>query len=88
MTSKQLTLPVTIARAGFVWGEQNKYPYVQFSEFCNYWLSLICLNEDPHMDQLFTELLKRGEELHGESSMKLLPKVRRTIIIEYFKHRN
>ena len=26
-----------------------------------------CLNEDPHMDQLFTELLKRGEELHGES---------------------
>ena len=37
---------------------------MQFSEFCNDWLSLICLNEDPHTDQLFTELLKRGEELH------------------------
>ena len=40
---------------------------MQFSEFCNDWLSLIFLNEDPHTDQLFTELLKRGEELHGES---------------------
>ena len=35
--------------------------YVQFSEFCDDWLGLICLNEDPHMDQLFTELLKRGK---------------------------
>ena len=58
MTLKQLTLPVTIAGAGFVLGEQNKYPYGQFSVFSNDWLSLICLNEDPHMDQLFTELLK------------------------------
>ena len=40
---------------------------MQFSVFSNDWLSCICLNEDPHMDQLFTELLKRGEELHGES---------------------
>ena len=59
MTSKQLILPVTMAWAGLVWGEQNKYPYVQFSVFSNDWLSLICLNEDPHLDQLFTELLKR-----------------------------
>ena len=48
-----------MAGAGFVWGEQNKYPYVQFSVFSNDWLSLICLNKDPHLDQLFTELLKR-----------------------------
>ena len=61
MTSKQLTLPVTIAGAVFVLGEQKKYPYGQFSVFSNDWLSVICLNEDPHMDQLFTELLKRGK---------------------------
>ena len=28
---------------------------MQFSVFSNDWLSLICLKEDPHMDQLFTE---------------------------------
>ena len=47
-----------MAGAGFFRAEQNKYPYVQFSVFSNDWLSLICLNEVPHMDQLFTELLK------------------------------
>ena len=29
-------------------------PYVQFSVFSNDLLSLICLNEDPRMDQLGT----------------------------------
>ena len=32
------------------------YPYVRFSECSNDWLTLICLNEDPHKYQLFTEL--------------------------------
>ena len=58
MTSKQFTLPKTIAGAGSVRGEQKQNPYLQFSVFSNNWLSLICLNEDPRMDQLFTELLK------------------------------
>ena len=58
MTSKQFTPPKTIAGAGFVWGEQKKYACVQFSVFSNDLLSLICLNEDPRMDQLFTDLLK------------------------------
>ena len=45
MTSlKQLTLPLTIAGAGFVWGEQNKYLYGKFSVFSNDWLSFICVN--------------------------------------------
>ena len=62
MNSKQLTLPVTLTELlELVFSGANKYPYVQFSEFSNDWLSLICLNEDHHMDQLFTELLKRED---------------------------
>ena len=33
---------------------------MRFSECSNDWLTLICLNEDPHKYQLFTEL-KREE---------------------------
>ena len=32
--------------------ESKTNPYVQFSVFSNDLLSLICLNEDPRMDQL------------------------------------
>ena len=46
-----------MAGTWFVWGEQNKNPYVQFSVFSNDWLSLV----DPHLDQLFNELLKWGK---------------------------
>ena len=56
VTSKKLTLPVN-----------NCYPELDLSEASKTstlidWLSLICLNEDPRMDQLFTELLKIAEK--------------------------
>ena len=44
---------------------------MQFSVFSNDWLSLICLNEDPHMDQLFTELLKNSYMVNHGLAAKL-----------------
>ena len=38
-------------------------PYVQFSVFSNDLLSLICLNEDPRMDELQKKL--NGESLRS-----------------------
>ena len=40
-------------------------PYVQFSVFSNDRLSLICLNEDPRMDQLSLQKIANGESWLG-----------------------
>ena len=45
---------------------------MQFSVFSDDWLSLICLNENPHMDQLFTELLKNSYIVNHGLAAKLI----------------
>ena len=45
---------------------------MQFSVFSDDWLSLICLNENPHMDQLFTELLKNSYMMNHGLAAKLI----------------
>ena len=45
---------------------------MQFSVFSDDWLSLICLNENPHMDQLFTELLKNNYMVNHGLAAKLI----------------